>query len=300
MPTHRSPRWLAYLTLLLGALILGFSPIFTRLANAPGAVVSFYRMVTGTTVLAIPFASRAHKLHKLPHRGLLLAAAAGVFFALDLTVWSTGIRYAGATIPTLLGNIAPLWVGVGAWLLFRENLKPAFWFGLGLALLGAIAVLGLDFSHGITFNKGAMLGLLGSFFYGSYMLVTQRSRDLLDTLTFFWIAALASSVTVFVLCLLTGASLTGYPSSSYLYFLLLGVLVQAAGWMAINFAQGYLPATLVSPTLLSQPVLTAILASFLLGEQFSNREWLGGIAVVMGIIIVHRSRRLRRPIPAAA
>lgn len=300
MPKQRSPLWKPYLALTLGILILGFSAIFTRWANAPGAVVSFYRMAIGTAVLTIPFASRLKLSKPLPRRGLWLAIGAGIFFALDLAAWATGITYAGATIPTLLGNTAPLWVGIGAWLLFREDLRPAFWLGLGLAMLGAIIVLGLDFSHGVEFNKGAMLGLLGSFFYGAYMLMTQRSRDVLDTLTFFWIGAFSSTLTLLLLCLLTNAPLLGYPSATYVNFLLLGVLVQAAGWMAINYAQGYLPASLVSPTLLSQPVLTAILAGPLLGEQFTTIEWLGGVAVVIGIVIVHRSRQLKRLVATPA
>ena len=160
-------------------------------------------------------------------------------------------------------------------------------------MLGAIVVLGLDFSNGIDFNKGAMLGLLGSLFYGSYMLMAQRSRDVLDTLNFFWIAAISSTITLLLLCVLTNAPLLGYPTSTYINFLLLGILVQAAGWMAINYAQGYLPASIVSPTLLSQPVLTAILAGPLLGEQFTAIEWLGGVAVVAGIVIVHRSRQVK-------
>ena len=97
-----------------------------------------------------------------------------------------------------------------------------------------------------------------------------------------------------ILCLVTNLDLIGYPASTYVNFLLLGVLVQAAGWMSINYAQGYLPASLVSPTLLSQPVLTAFLAGPLLGEQFTLIEWLGGTAVVVGIIIVHRSRQVKR------
>lgn len=298
MPAQNSPHWKAYLALIGGVLILGFSPIFTRLANAPGSVVSFYRMAIGTAMLAIPFASRAGSIRKLPRRGLMLSALAGIFFALDLSIWATGISYAGATIPTLLGNTAPLWVGIGAWLLFHEDLKPVFWFGLSLAMLGGVLVLGLDFSNGLVFNKGAMLGLVGSFFYGSYMLVTQRGRDLLDTLSFFWIAAISSTITLLALCLLTQAPLLGYTKSTYIYFLLLGILVQAAAWMAINYAQGYLPASVASPTLLGQPVLTAILAGPLLSEQFTAIEWLGGAAVVTGIILVHRSRQLKRPVIA--
>jgi drug/metabolite transporter (DMT)-like permease len=88
--------------------------------------------------------------------------------------------------------------------------------------------------------------------------------------------------------------LTGYPISTYLNFFGLGVLVQAIGWLAINYAQGFLPASLVSPTLLIQPLLTAILAGPLLGETFSAVEMLGGVAVLGGIVIVYRSRQVTK------
>jgi drug/metabolite transporter (DMT)-like permease len=290
MPKNND-TWKAYAALIVGILVLGTSAILTRWAAAPGAVVSFYRMGIGTLVLAIPFAARMRHKQALPRRGLWLAVAAGVLFALDLAAWATGITYAGATIPTLLGNTAPLWVGLGALFLFRENLKPSFWVGLGLAMLGALIVLGLDMGAGFTFNKGGLYGLVGSFFYGGYMLVTQRGRGHLDTLAFFWISALSASITLVIVCLLIGAPLGGYSNFTYLNFIGLGVLVQAGAWMAINYAQGHLPASMVSPSLLSQPLITAIIAGPLLGEWLTRGEWLGAVAVLVGIIIVHRSRQ---------
>lgn len=299
MPASQT-NWKAYAALVVGILIIGTSAILTRWAAAPGSVVSLYRMTIGTLVLTIPFASaRLKKRGALPRRGLWLAALAGVFFALDLAAWATGITYAGATIPTLLGNAAPIWVGLGAAFLFRENLKPAFWLGLAIALAGALVVLGVDLGADVALNKGGLLGLLGSLFYASYMLVTQRGRDQLDTLTFFWVSCLVSSVTLFLVCLLLGIPLGGYSNFSYLNFVLLGVLVQGVGWMAINYAQGHLPASMVSPSLLSQPLITAIIAGPLLGEWLTRGEWLGALAVLLGIIIVHRSRQSAAVAPSA-
>jgi drug/metabolite transporter (DMT)-like permease len=59
--------------------------------------------------------------------------------------------------------------------------------------------------------------------------------------------------------------------------------------MTINYAQGYLPASIVSPTLLGQPVVTAIVAAILLGEQFTTWQIVGGILVLLGVYLVHRS-----------
>lgn len=290
-----SQQWKAYAALFIGVLILSSSAIMTDWADAPGAVVSFYRMAIGTLVLAVPFLSRLNfKKRPLPRRGLALSVLAGLFFGLDLAAWATGINFAGATIPTLLGNMAPIWVGLGAWLIFKEKLNAKFWLGLLIALAGAITVLNLDFSQGLQFNPGALFGVISAIFYGSYLLVVQKARDHLDALSFFWIAALSSTITLFVLVLILQDPLTGYPTSSYLNFLGLGILVQGGGWLLISYAQGFLPASMVAPTLLIQPVLTAFLAGPLLGEFFNTQQWLGGAAVLLGIIVVYRSRLVRQ------
>jgi drug/metabolite transporter (DMT)-like permease len=294
MPANAAATWKPYLALFIGVFILGFSAIFTRWAAAPGSVVSFYRMAIGTLVLAIPFAARLRRQPiPLRSRGFWLAALAGLFFGLDLAAWATGINAGGATIPTLLANHAPIWVGLGAWLIFKEKLSPLFWLGLALALAGVIAVLDLDFSQ-LQLGPGAVFALLAAFFYGAYQLTAQVGRDDLDALSFFWIAAVSSTSTLLVLVFILGDPLTGYSTFSILNFLALGVIVQGLGWMLINFAQGYLPASQVSPTLLLQPVGTAILAGPLLGESFTAQQWLGGLTVLLGIVVVFRSRRVRR------
>lgn len=282
--------WKAYLALIVGILIIATSAIFTRLADAPGSVTSLYRMGIAAAGLAIPFAASRRKQPPLSRRGIGLAAWAGLFLAIDLATWASGITYGGATIPTLLGNAAPLWVGLGAFFLFREKLRPAFWVGLALAMLGALIVLGVDLGADFEINKGGMLGLAGSFFYAAYMLVAQRGREHLDTFSFFWITAAVGSILLLIFCLVIQAPLTGYSQQTYIYLLMLGLLVQGGGWMSLNYAQGHLPASMVSPTLLSQPILTAIIAGPILGEWLSPGEWLGAVAVLIGVIIVHRSR----------
>jgi drug/metabolite transporter (DMT)-like permease len=75
----------------------------------------------------------------------------------------------------------------------------------------------------------------------------------------------------------------------------LGILVQFLGWFLINYAQGYIRASVVAPTLLGQPVLTALLAIPLLGETFTLRHIAGGLTVLAGIYLVvwSRNRALR-------
>jgi drug/metabolite transporter (DMT)-like permease len=64
------------------------------------------------------------------------------------------------------------------------------------------------------------------------------------------------------------------------------------GYLALGYALGHLPASVVSPTMLGQPVLTALLAIPILGESLHPVQWIGGLVVLGGIYLVNRSRDL--------
>jgi drug/metabolite transporter (DMT)-like permease len=289
----RSPKssLLPYLALGVGVLALSASAILVRSANAPGTVTSFYRMAVAVVLLAGPFYQRVKATRNLPRSGLYAAVLGGLFLAGDLALWTTGVVLSGATNPTLLANTAPLWVGLGARVVFRERLNRAFWIGLLFAIAGAVAILGLDSLRAASFGLGTLLGLSAAVFYGSYFLITQRGRESLDSLTYFWPAAASSTLALFALNLAFRQPLIGYSTSTYLNFVAQGLVVQVLGYLAMNYALGYLPASLVAPTMLGQPVMTAILAGPLLGEALSLWQLLGGTAVLIGVYTVHRSRQ---------
>lgn len=273
---------------MVGVLCLGTSAILVGLTEAPGPVIGFYRMAVAIVVLALPFSFRVRG-RGISSRELALSILGGIFLALDLAFWTTGVNLSGATIPTLLGNTAPLWVGLGTVFLFRNPLRAQFWVGLVLALSGAVFIIGLDSLKSTSFGLGTLFGLMSGFFYGGYMLITQVGRRTLDPFSYFWPAAVSAAVCLLITCLAFGMPITGYPPHTYLMFVVMGIVVQVLGYLCVNYALGHLPASLVSPTLLGQPVLTAIFAGPILAENLSLWQILGGLAVLVGIYIVHRS-----------
>ena len=287
----------AYIVLLLGVLGMGFSGIFVSLAGAPGAVAGVYRTGIACIVLAIPFVLNfQHRPWPLP-REVAIAMLAGAFFAADLFFWNTGILISGATNPTLMGNTAPIWVGLGSVIFFHERPNRPFWVGLFIALAGAAVILGADVLNNI--GLGTFFGLLSGMFYGGYFLVLQRSRQNLDTLSSFWLSSLSSAVCLIIMARILNQPLTGYSQQTYLSLVGLALIVQVGGQMTANFALGYLPASVVAPILLLQPVLTGLLAVPLLGETLTVVQIFGGAIVLAGIYLVHRSRLVPKPLSAA-
>jgi len=279
-----------YAALGFGIVCVAFGAIFVRLAGASGPVAGFYRMAVASIVMLVPVYGRVRATGLPAGVVLKLALIAGVLSAIDTVLWATGVTLSGATNPTLLANTAPVWVGLGALLFFGERLQLGFWVGLVIALAGAVTILGLDVVREATFGLGTFLGMLAAVFFAAFLLVSQRVREHIDALTYNWTISASGAILLFALVIALRQPLTGYSTNSYLSFLGLGLIPQTLGWLAIHFALGHLSASRVAPTLLAQPVLTGLLAIPLLGERLTAGQILGGIAVLSGVFLVHRSR----------
>jgi drug/metabolite transporter (DMT)-like permease len=97
-------------------------------------------------------------------------------------------------------------------------------------------------------------------------------------------------VALLVFSLVLRQPLTGYPASTYLNLLAVALVTQVGAYVSVNYALGHLPASIVSPTLLGQPALTALLAVPLLGEPLTWWQVVGGVLVLAGIWTVHRNK----------
>jgi drug/metabolite transporter (DMT)-like permease len=139
-----------------------------------------------------------------------------------------------------------------------------------------------------SFNYGDALAVGGSFFYALYLLLTQRVRRMLDALTFFALSTASSVVVLFVTCATLGAPFGGFGARAWAALAASGLVSHLGGYLAINYALGHIRATSVSVSMLSQPVITALLAIPLLGELLSAQQITGGALVLSGIYLVNR------------
>jgi drug/metabolite transporter (DMT)-like permease len=287
----RTYPFLPYLALAVGILSLGFSALFVRWANVPGPVMGVYRLGIASLVMVPLFIWRRPGKAHLTKSALFFALLGGLLTALDHAFWNTAVLYTTAANATLFGNTAPLWVALAAWLVFKERLRTSFWIGLALTLTGAAVVLGNDFLLHPDLGLGDLIALAAAIFYGGYLLVTQQGRRHLDTLSYVWLVSLSAALILLGVSLGAGLKLTGFSSQTYLAFVGAALVSQVLGYLAVAYALGHLPASLVAPTLIGQPVVTALLSIPLLGELMLPAQWIGGMGVLAGIYLVHRSRQ---------
>lgn len=279
-------RWFHYILLFFGVLCISWSAILVKMADISGFGSGFYRMLFGTIGIIPVWLYFRKPLTDL--KGVKIAIICGVLFACDIALWNTSIMLSKASISTLLANLAPVWVGLGGLIFLREKPGRIFWIGTVISLFGVSVIIGIDQVIGANLNFGNILSIIASMFYGAYLLTVRKGRVTLDTFSFTTISMIASTVVLFLICILTQTPLTGFNTQTWLSLGALGLIPQLAGWLAINQALGHIKPTIASVSLLSQSVLTALFSIPLLGESLTIHEIAGAVIVLAGIYLVNR------------
>jgi len=291
---------LAFIALLAGAMAIGGSGILVRLSEIGPVATGFYRMALSLPVFLLwaqlgprPSGKRPSGLAGVRASfGLILVS--GILFSIDLAMFHMSITYTSVANATLLSNLTPIWVTLGAWLFLRERIQTLFLVGLIVALLGSALLMGHSFQLSADRLLGDALATGASLFYGGYLLALTRLRARLSTPT-----VMAASGAVSAVLLLPAVALLGegmIPATIAGWSVLAGVALisQAGGQGLIAFALAHLPASFSSVSLLVQPISAAILAWLILGEALGPLEAAGGAVVLAGIWIAARASLANR------
>jgi drug/metabolite transporter (DMT)-like permease len=304
--------------LLAGAACIAFSPIFVRLSEAGPTATAFWRCALAVPALGLwlrwkrparepaparpgrgaslniarvmPIGMHSHDDSPArPDRAYL--ALAGVFFACDLGFWHLSIVFTSVANATLLANLAPLFVTLGAFLLFRERFTRLFLLGLALAMAGAGILMGESLALSPVTFRGDLLGVLTAVFYASYILTVGRLRARLSSRTVMFWTTLASAILLWLAALASGEAILPASAMGWLDLLALALVSQALGQGLITYALAHLPAAFSSVGLLLQPVLAALLAFALFGESLGAAQGLGALGVLAGIALARKGSR---------
>lgn len=265
---------------------VSFSSIFIRLATAPALVIAAYRMLFSFLIL-FPFTMYYHrkKMFKIQKKDLKIAMLSGLFLALHFITWIKSLDYTSVASSTVLVTTEPIFVVIGSYFLFRERLNKVALLGGALALIGSIAIGMGDFRIGGMALVGDILALVGAVFVSGYMLCGRKLRQKLDLLPYTFLVYGSSTIILFLFCFGTKTSLYPYPPGDYLAFLALALVCTIFGHTIFNWALRYVQASVVSMSILFEPVGSTVLAILFLNEYPRLAQIVGGIIIITGLCI---------------
>lgn len=275
-----------------GVAAISTSAVLIRLADAPPFVIAFYRMFF-SALFFLPFALREGRGFKLTRNQLTLAVGAGLMLALHFALWMTSLEHTSVASSVVLVTTQPLWVFLISVLFLEEKPTPRMWLGLVVALTGSVLVTFTEGAGGEPRLYGNVLAIGGAIAMACYFLLGRRLRPHLPLALYSLLVYGSAAGSLLLLILVRGLPLTGFSSFTWLMFLSLALVPTVLGHNSLNWALKYLPATMVSVTILGEPLGASIMAVFVLREVPSLLEAFGSLITLLGIYLVWQGNARR-------
>jgi drug/metabolite transporter (DMT)-like permease len=289
MPLDRRRATDALLLVTAIAAVSTSAPL-VREAAAPALTISLWRTTLGAAATA-PFARRERA--KLSTRERRLILAAGVVLAGHFATWISSLSYTSVASAVTLVSTQPVWAAFFS----RQPVHRRVWTGIAVAMIGTIAIAGVDLSISSRAMFGDVLALVGGALAGLYVTIGAEVRQSVSTATYtagcYGVAAVA----------LLGAALVGrvdvIPQSAATWGWLLAITIgpQLLGHSLINAVLQRLDAVLVSVSILFEIVGASLLAWWWFGESPRGAIYPAAALLLVGVLLViSGSRRLTPPL----
>lgn len=277
------------IALMIATIAVSFAAIFIKCSGAPSIIIAFYRKAFATLLL-LPFLFiyGREALSKLSRRQACEIVAAGVALAFHFWLWIESLKHVSVANSVLLVTAHPLLVGALSVRLLGERMESSQWAGMGIALGGIAMITAGDWKTGVGQELiGDLLALLGMVAFAAYLLIGRRLRQGLPTLVYVVPVYGVSALVLLLIVMVMSTPLIGYPAQDWAIFLALAVVCTIGGHTLYNYSLAHVPASLVSVTLLGEPVLSSLFAWLLLSEVPGWFVLPGGMLVLMGIYMAN-------------
>lgn len=277
------------IALMIATIAVSFAAIFIKCSGAPSIIIAFYRKAFATLLL-LPFLFiyGREALSKLSRRQACEIVAAGVALAFHFWLWIESLKHVSVANSVLLVTAHPLLVGALSVRLLGERMESSQWAGMGIALGGIAMITAGDWKTGLSQELiGDLLALLGMVAFAAYLLIGRRLRQGLPTLVYVVPVYGVSALVLLLIVMVMSTPLIGYPAQDWAIFLALAVVCTIGGHTLYNYSLAHVPASLVSVTLLGEPVLSSLFAWLVLSEVPGWFVLPGGMLVLAGIYLAN-------------
>ena len=277
---------------MFGGVVVSFAPILYALSNANPLTGAFFRMVYALPFLVIIIWFRnAEDLRSTNTR--LIAIIAGFAFSLDFLAYHSTVDWIGTGIGTLIGNSQVIIVTLASWWLFGERPNLSILISLPIVMFGLFLISGIwdDEPYGDYPVRGVIAGVFTAIFYSAFLIIYRfANRELAPATNLQFDSTVGCALGLLILSFLPLKSIHVEPIDFqptfpvHAWLLLLAILSQVIGWLAIAYSLPRLPAAYTSFAILLQPTLTIVWGVILLSEAPSIQQSLG-MFLILGSII---------------
>jgi len=286
------PFALAFTALIIGALAMGVSPVFVRLAEIGPFASAFWRVS-----LALPLLLLWMWIEQR-NNGLSFFSVfrfdkaivwAGIFFAGDLIFWHLAILNTTIANATFLACLAPVWVILFSGMFIGEKVGRNSYFGLAICLIGTAFLIGSSFAIAPERLMGDIYGFVTSLFFGLYFLAIRVARRTHNAGALTFMSTLVTAAILFLVAMVSGQGFIPQTLTGVAALLALGLISHTGGQGLLAVALGSLSAAFSSLVIFIEALAAAVFAWLIFAEVLTPIQITGGGLILIGIWIARPS-----------
>tara|TARA_B100001027_G_scaffold210456_1_gene177615 strand:+ start:448 stop:1344 length:897 start_codon:yes stop_codon:yes gene_type:complete len=278
---------LPYLALLIGMFAISTSAILIRYSDSEPLVIGTYRQAFASLIF-LPFIlkDKAAEIRSQSSSVILEMIFTGILLGAHFSFFITSVKETSVAASVLLATCHVVYVAVLGWVFFGEALSSKAVFGTLVSLGGILILFGGDLIDNPGNFIGNMFAFVSGILAGLYYLSGRKLRKIISLPTYAFVVYLFSFISMFSIVLLQNLTYTNMPIFEIQLFLLMALVPTLLGHTMQNWAIGYLPAYIVSISLLAEPIGSGLLAWLFFQEVPSFGVMFGGLIVISGLYLV--------------
>lgn len=283
-----------YAGIALAVVSVSWASIFITWSTSPAITIALYRLGLATAIIGIVLLVRfalsgIRPLSGLPRRDLALMAGIGAILATHFTLWISSLKVPQESIASsvVLVTSHPLMVGILSHFVLKERLNRWMATGILVGFSGVVVIAFADYGFSGSLLYADMLAFAGGIMAGFYFLAGRRLRQRVSLLDYALVVYAFATVVLFLYAVVLRESLTpvGNSDTELLLFLALAVIPQIGGHTLYNWSLRWVPAPVVSLSLVGEPVGSSLLAWGILNQVPSVGVGLGAALALLGIYL---------------
>ena len=292
MISENDNKRLAYFALIIGIFAISTSAILIRWSSSDPLVIGSYRQ-TFATFLFLPFLlkDKFQEILNLSSREIFELLIIGILLGAHFGFWISSVKATSVAASVLLGTCHIVYVSIIGWVVFGEKLNSRGIIGTVIALAGIIILFWGDLVEDPGNFRGNFLAFISGILAGLYYLGGRKHRKNISLPTYAFIVYFSSAVVMWFVVLTQGLEYRSIPNSEFQLFFLMALVPTLLGHTMQNWALAFLPAYVISITLLAEPIGSGLLAWYIFSEVPSLGVLVGGLIVLVGVYVVALSEK---------
>ncbi|WP_144467610.1 DMT family transporter [Bacillus toyonensis] len=278
----------SYFILFFGVFALSTSAIFVKLADAPAAIIAFYRLLFATVILLplLLFNKRnRNELKTLSKKQWGFGFLSGLFLAAHYVLWFESLQYTSVASSTVIVTLQPLFSMIGGYFLFKERFTKGAVIGCLIAISGSIVIGWQDFQISGDALYGDILAFMAAGIITAYFFISQHIRKDLSLIPYSVISYGSSACFLGIFAYMQQQSFIHYATQTWLSFIGLAFIATILGQTIFNWLLKWMSATVISMSILGETISTCVLAYFILSETITLQQALGISIIFIGLTL---------------